>query len=608
MKTVLAIIILFIYHLGFAQDSTYRCTQGWVEVKRLGLGKVHSVQAGQGDKFWISGKVRRVDYEYYYRRTYNGSTAPAFPEEFYKPIKKKSFYYVPVSDIVIKYGIDGPVFQTFSIDSMILRSYLKNGTPRDVQFFNTDFVIDSLFRFYENGKLKSKIIGVSGAKEDQLILSLQYNAEMLIRNGIVEWSPDERSLYPAYFYRDNSVTPCYPKKQYFCHGNGKPYIILTCIQDSLDIQHRSNEFIFFDPEGNRLENNQVVNNLVSKGTKYAYFNSGALEWKYEDCDGRNCKKTTRWYEDSTLRSIEYNSGKGRDSIIFYKQLIDTLIEWKFPMNFEWNNQGKLNKVSHPNFELYLNQTGGVHYIKFNNSSWVSYEKYKDDRMKWEHFGALDDLGFPHGQWYGVNALGDTVYDINFVHGWLNGAFRYTNSIWEQNATHVFNMGKQRDSSLIFNKGTLREIQYFSETGKLIKKAWCGDKGQIRYIDTLISENNFFRLKEFHPDGWITAIGTVDTSKKILHLKRFSAPDLVSREAWNDYRNRPIETKDYFLETDILKQHWKREGYIRKTIESSESDQAPKETMVDLVLQWTYDEQGNLIKKERWEGGKLVEEQ
>lgn len=169
MRSLFLIITLLLSCLSFAQDSTYRCKRGFVEVRRVGIGKIHTVEGKLSDKMWISGKVKRVDYEYMYNRTFNGSTQPANPTEFYKPIKQKSFYFVPLEDIIIKYKPDGQVFQSFSIDSLILRSYLEDGTPRDIYYMNADLEVDSIYRFYENGKLKTKILTDSNQLKENLV-------------------------------------------------------------------------------------------------------------------------------------------------------------------------------------------------------------------------------------------------------------------------------------------------------------------------------------------------------------------------------------------------------------------------------------------------------
>ncbi|TNF48412.1 MAG: hypothetical protein EP305_05575, partial [Bacteroidetes bacterium] len=118
MKWIIFTTLLLIGFFSFTQDTTYRCNAGYVEVKRLGASKIHSLNVLRSDTKWITGKVKRENYEYSYTRTYHGSTQPVYPNEFYKPIKVKSFYYIPVSDITIYYYENGPVFQTFYLDSL----------------------------------------------------------------------------------------------------------------------------------------------------------------------------------------------------------------------------------------------------------------------------------------------------------------------------------------------------------------------------------------------------------------------------------------------------------------------------------------------------------
>lgn len=577
-------------------------------MKRVGIGKVHTVEGKNSEKIWASGKVKRVDYEYMFTRTFYGSTQPANPKEFYKPIKKKSFYYIPVEDITIKYVRNGQVFQTLSMDSLILRSYLEDGSPRDIYYLNADLQADSIYRFYENGKLKTKIIGGSDQLKENLVLSLSHRPEMVFRQQTIEWTPDGRSMMMYPYYRDNphAKGPSYPEKQYYCHGNGKPYVVITWHLDSVADKYRS-AYAYFDPQGNVLDSNHISSYGTWTGMKYEYYDNGALKKVSEMCADRFCGKTEHWNMDSTINYIEYRSKFERDSVVYYKQLKDTLLTWKPTMNFKWNQQDSLAELIHKHCKFGFKNDGSVHYCRFDGEVWESYEKYWDERMQLEHFGSKDELGFPHGPWFGVNALKDTVYEINFHHGWLHGPYRVNNSYWENNWTRTYNMGLEIDSSVRMYKGHIREILYFSEPGKLAKKAVFSNEGHLWYVDTTFNGKEFYRLRGLNKSGWESEVGRIDTALNQFYTKRFFyAPDSLSYEEWRGFNGNRLEWKEYYRETGALKIHWKDEGLLTKIEENPKPGKTPKKRVVQLAFRWTYDEAGNLIKKERLENGVVVD--
>lgn len=609
MKLLLTISILLLSISSFAQDTTFRYNGWMTEVKRIGVSKIHKVEGKDRDKLWISGKVKRINYEYMFTRTFHGSTQPSNPKEFYKPIKKKSFYYVPIGDITIKYVPNGPVFQTLSMDSLILRSYRNDGTPLDIYFLNEDLQADSIYRFFENGKLRTMVLGSYNQLKENLVLSLNHQPVMTMRQVHMEWQPDNRSASMFWYLGSNyagSKTLSYPIKQYYCHGNGIPQVEITWYPDSIGARTYHKKYAFFDPQGNSLDSNHISDRGVWSGVRYKYYKSGALKSIQNKDNDQFYGKDEHWNPDSTLNRIDYRSKSGRDSIVYYKQLKDTLFTWRPPMQFKWNKQDTLTEASHPHCKLGFDNDGSVRFSMMSGSLWEAYRKNRDERMQLEHFGAKDELGFPHGRWFGLNALGDTVYEINYQHGWLNGPYRECNSYSETNWTRTYKMGLEIDSSVKIYKGYIREIQYFSEPGKLAKKAVYGNEGRLWFVDTTLNGKKFYRLRGLHKDGWDNVVGRIDTALNQIYTKFYFARDTLANEKWTDYKGSQQERKDYYRETGTLKTHWKSEGWLTKTEENSEPGKAPKKSAVRLAFQWTYDEAGNLIKKERLENGVVVE--
>lgn len=609
MKIILAFISLLLLPSVIAQDSTYRCIGGYVDVTRIGIGNMHKVEGARGDNDWITGKVKRINYEYTYTRTFHGSTQPANPKEFYKPIKAKSFYFVPVSDFLIKYHVKGKVYQTLSMDSLILRSYYEDGTPKDIYYFNDKLQADSILRFYGNGKLKLKVMGSYGQIEENLVLSLNHRPEIRLKSPVYEWVPDNRWYLRMPFRSDgmNSGKTSYPKKQLYCHGNGKPQIVITWIPDSIGATTYHPNYEFFDPEGNRLDSNKVDKYDKWTGIRYNYYDSGVLESINEVCEDRHCGIYKRFGTDGLLTSIQYYNSRGRDSTVYYKQLKDTLFTWRPPLNYTWNKQDTLTLVESGQFKMGFNNDGSVWYIHMDGGTWEAYRTYRDERLQLHHFGTKDTLGFPHGRWYGVNVLNDTVYDINYHHGVLHGPYRVSNSAWENSATRMFHMGKEIDSTVRFHKGRIKRILYFSEPGKLAAEAYFGNEGKLWYVDTIINGGKKVRLRSLHRDGWYSERTYIDTTLKQIHTKRYYyAPDSLSQEVWRDYRDHRFEWKEYHRETGALKVHWKEDGYFIELEDNPDPDKPPLKRAVRKDMRWTYDESGDLIKEECYENGALVE--
>ncbi len=607
------IIILLVSKFCIAQDSTYRYN-GWpIEVKRMGIGKIHTVEGKKSEKLWISGKVKREDYEYTYTRTFNGSTQPANPQEFYKPIKAKSFYFVPVDDIIIKYEPNGQVFQTLSMDSLILRSYLKDGTPRDIYYLNEYLQADSIYRFYENGNLKTKIIGGSNQLNENVMLSLDYRPEMILRKPPFEWSPDYRLRLGIYMPNESrypgSSTPSYPKKQYYCHGNGKPHIVISYYPDSIGASTFYKEYEFFDPDGNKLDSNRISARGSWSGVKYSYYKSGVLESITTVCEDQYCGKNEYFNHDGTPKYIEYRDQFKRDSIVFFQQLKDTLFTWRPPMHFVWNQNNTIKEVIHEHCKLEFKHDGGLHLYSFNGSGGYTSQKDNNERMQLEHFGTKDELGLPHGKWYGVNKFNDTIYEINFHHGWLHGLYKMNFSHWPSNWIRNYKMGLEVDSSYRMYNGKIHDIDYFSEPGKLVKKAkFLNGDGRLSSIDTTLNGTIFIRLRQVHFDGWDMEISKMDSTTKQIYTKHFFARDSLNMEQWKAYSGNLLEKKEYHRKTGALITHWKYEGLKDSDGKIYKPGEIPatKLPLVKLTTQWNYDENGILIKKEVMENGVVVD--
>ena len=156
------------------------------------------------------------------------------------------------------------------------------------------------------------------------------------------------------------------------------------------------------------------------------------------------------------------------------------------------------------------------------------------------------------------------------------------------------------------KGHIRDILYFSEPGKLAKKAFYGNEGRLWFVDAIRDKKKFYRLRGLHKDGWDYEVGRIDTALNQIHTKRFFAPDTLSNERWTDFRGNQQEWKDYHRGTGALKTHWKNDGWFMKVEENPEPGELPKKSSVKLAFQWTFNESGELIKKERLENGTVVE--
>ena len=132
---VLCINIIILIQTSYCQDTIINSRNGRIKITKKRIGQVYDV-SGQHQNQWITGRIKKVRYTYMYVRTYNGSTYPANPSEFYKPIKMTSYYYRPVSDIVIKFKNSDQPSQIYYLDSAILKSYYEDGTVRNVHFFD----------------------------------------------------------------------------------------------------------------------------------------------------------------------------------------------------------------------------------------------------------------------------------------------------------------------------------------------------------------------------------------------------------------------------------------------------------------------------------------
>jgi antitoxin component YwqK of YwqJK toxin-antitoxin module len=168
------------------------------------------------------------------------------------------------------------------------------------------------------------------------------------------------------------------------------------------------------------------------------------------------------------------------------------------------------------------------------------------------------------------------------------------------------MGVESDSSVLIYKGKMHEVFYFSDPGKIVKKARYNNQGSLWFVDTLVSENNFFRILSVTQEGWSSQIGHLDTSKQVMHTTRFYAPGKKSTEYWTDLRGVNQESKEYYPETGTIKVHLKNEGQVSVVDTNAKPSETPKHRIVKLAYRWSYNENGALIKKERLENGVVVE--
>jgi YD repeat-containing protein len=227
-------------------------------------------------------------------------------------------------------------------------------------------------------------------------------------------------------------------------------------------------------------------------------------------------------------------------------------------------------------------------------------------MDLEHFGEKNQFGLPHGRWYGVNKFNDTIYDINYEHGWLHGNFDINVSYWPSNWVRTYDMGVEIDSSYRENKGERNRTLYFASPGKLSKQLEHFVDGRIHRVDTVLYAQKLTPVKTVRFDGWTSMIASVDSAQKILHTKRYFAPDSLEIELWTDYAGNKKEWKQYHKKNGALKIHWILNGI--KTIEingtTDEYDTrgnligtSPRTKTILLATRFTYDLSGQLIKTE-----------
>jgi hypothetical protein len=142
---------------------------------------------------------------------------------------------------------------------------------------------------------------------------------------------------------------------------------------------------------------------------------------------------------------------------------------------------------------------------------------------------------------------------------------------------------------------------------LAKKAVYNNEGHLWFVDTTFDGKKFYRLHGLHKDGWESEVGRIDTALNHVYTKRFYyAPDSLSYEEWRHFNGNRLEWKDYYRETGALKTHWRSEGMINKVEESVDPSMPQKQYAVQLAFRWTYDNQGNFLKKERLENGVVVD--
>ncbi len=614
MRFLILFIVLSTTLSTYGQDTIYDTRWGDVALSKTLRLKVFDVIGERGSNTWINGKVKRVDFTYMYKRTYHGCTRPINPD-FYKPIKRKSHYLVPVDDITIYYRNSKELFQTFSKDSLILRTYEKDGTRRNVYFLNEQLQVDSLYNYYENGKLKNRIIGTWNQLEDNLVLDLFNRPELRLRQRMVEWEPKGNLPHRALgmVYRGNN-RPIYPKTQYHCHGNGNPQVRIDYFQnDSLTYSY-DREYSFFNRNGEPYDSAYMTKDSKWTGVQYLYYKTGKLESRNELYrDGKN-GKCEFWDKDGNLKYIGYYRKQHCDSLVHYKQLEDTLLSWTQPMHFEWYNDNSIKAVKHKECMLEFNPDGSLRQYKFGGFSRYTHTEPKDEKMKLTHYGEMDHLGLPHGRWLGINKFQDTIYNVNFKHGWLHGKYSVNVSYWPSNWTRTYNMGQEVDSSYRMREGVRNRAIYYSSPNYICKQIEYNADGKIHRIDTTLNGRTFIRLRNVSYDGWNTEVGEVDTVNKLVYTQRFFAPDSLVLETWTDYFGNKKEWKQYDKKSGKLRLHWIHEGTASVEMDGTKEkyneqgdlvESVPRRRTVQLARRLTYDENGELMKTESLKDGVVL---
>lgn len=625
LSIIFSIITLSILN---AQDTTIVTKNGRIELKRIGLSNNYHVKGNylwsfdnQEKKLLIEGKIKKVNYEYTYTRTFHGSTQPANPKEFYKPIKATGYYYFPISDITIWYNDSAQIKQIFKIDSNILRTYSKEGKLESIHFYNSSLELDSIYTFYTNGKIKNKKIGNWNPKKENLNLHLYRDAVILSDRNKIE-----------------------PKVEIEHHGNGKPYIHLSFNPDEgkrksfeqpenfnkmnnwysppkpyhYNYHGYTNTYQIFDTAGIPTNDSYYTSKHKWTGVTYEYYDNGILKSKKILYMDQPKGLQEFWDEKGELTERKYHRGYSIDSTVYYKKIEDTLFTWKAPSYFQWNtNTLKIDYVRNSNvFYFHFNDQGEIIDYSFEGNRFQMNTKNPHYKPVDEHLGEKDKYGLPHGKWVARNNQKDTVYEIHFYHGRLHGSYHVEFEKQNMNWTRNFNMGIECDSSFQIYNGVKNKIYYYSSPGVIGKAIEKYADGKINRIDTVLNGVKFFRILLLDNEGWVREKSTFNDSTQRIYTRNYMAENTLYTETWYDYGFQEVEVKRYYPNSTQLKTHTIYTGLTSVPANYLKDVYDEKGEFIESIMQMrtvklstrkSYNEQGELIEDVKLQDGMIIKE-
>jgi antitoxin component YwqK of YwqJK toxin-antitoxin module len=590
-------LLLFLLLLGssmtlvLGQDTIMKSRTGAIEFTKSGKRNQFDISGKYRNKSkWIEGQVKKVRYEYMFTPTYPGCTQTSNPY-YSTPQKRIAFYYKPMSDINIWHKDSNTIAQTFNLDSSILRSYYENGNRQNVYFCNELLQIDSVYQYYENGKMKLKQLGNWNAHTDNIILQTYHQAVLQSRK-------ETR-----------------PKVEFECHGSGLPQRKTEHLTTDSTYAPFKRVYTMFDINGIITKESYTTKDHQWTGIEYKYYKSGKLSNKNDLYRGRPYGECEYWNQQGDLIYRKYLRKGYSDSIVFYKRIRDSIISYKDPVHFKWDRYDSLEMIRTKTCTFQFHKDGSIIAFHLDGLSQYSYTNQNDERFNITHHGEKDEFGLPNGRWLGINPFEDTLYDINFKHGWLHGNYHVDFIKDGRSWTKNYKMGVESDSSYYTYKNIVNNKIYYSEPGKIIKQMnWFSD-GQLNSVDTSINGKTLITLASYREHMQPTRLTTFDTINKRLIQQSFNTEGQLESETITDYFNNVQERKYYHLETGKLKSHWisqpsttkaSTETYDKYDERGEITETIAKVKRVTHSIGRTYDQKGNLIKEEIYQDGSVVE--